>query len=203
VEPITTLFQEVGNRLLRLDPQTCRRLGEMQGKVVLLRVVRTGFAPLNFFVQPTESGVVLHTRLESAPDVTISAEPAVFLRLALKRVTERPLAAGELQLSGDIELGQRFQRVLEQIDIDWEEQLSRFVGDVAAHQLWRGLHGLQAWGRHAATTLARDAAEYLHEEARVLASRAEVAAFLDRVDALRADAERLEQRLGRLDGKRT
>ena len=202
MEPITTLFQEVGNRLLRLDPESCRRFGEMQGKVVQLRLVRTGFAPLDVFIHPGESGLRLQSRFDSTPDVTISAEAAVFARLMLKRVTDRPLAAGEIQIAGDIELGQRFQRVLEQVDIDWEEQLSRVVGDVAAHQLWRALRGLHAWRWHAATTLAQDATEYLQEETRVLASRVDVNAFLDRVDTLRADAERLEQRLARLDGKR-
>jgi ubiquinone biosynthesis protein UbiJ len=43
--------------------------------------------------------------------------------------------------------------------------------------------------------------EYLQEESRVLAAEAELNYYLDSVDALRADADRLEARIQRLAKK--
>lgn len=188
------LLQEAVNAALRFDPETRRRLGELDGRVIGVSMVRGADAPLDIYIYPSEAGVRLAARHDGTPDVTVSATSVVFARLALGR----PLAAGELQLSGDIALGQKFQRLLGHIDIDWEEQLARLTGDVAAHQLARAARAAAGWGRQAAATLGLDLAEYLQEESRLLARRARVEAFLDGVDRLRADAERLEQRLRRL-----
>jgi len=196
VHPVSTLLEEVGNRALRFDPETCRRLGELDGRVICLRVLRAPLEPLDILLAPSEAGL----RRVSAPaddaDVTISASSVVFARLAMGR----PMAAGEIQISGDVALGQAFQRILEQVQIDWEEALSRVTGDVIAHQMARAARHAAGWSRHAADTLQQDAAEYLQEEARLLATRPEVERFLDAVDRLRGDAERLGKRLDRLEG---
>lgn len=84
------------------------------------------------------------------------------------------------------------------MDVDWEEQLSKAVGDVAAHQLgnlWRGLRG---WGRRSADTLVRDGVEYLQQELHALPPRPAVEQFLSAVDTLREDADRLTARIERL-----
>jgi ubiquinone biosynthesis protein UbiJ len=52
--------------------------------------------------------------------------------------------------------------------------------------------------RHSARAFARDAAEYVSEESRDIAAKAEVETFLDEVDALRERADRLEARVRRL-----
>ena len=189
---ITTTIEEFGNRLLRLDPETLARLGELHGKVIRIEFVGPA---KTLYILPSEAGLRLLAAHDAAPDVTLRGEPAVFARLALGGATTR---AGELQISGDLELGQRFQQVLRALDIDWEEHLSRRVGDVLAHQLGRAARGARAWQAQAARTLGMDVSEYLQEESRILPTRGEVEAFLDAVDGLRAGADRLEQRVARL-----
>jgi ubiquinone biosynthesis protein UbiJ len=194
--PVRTLLEEIGNRALRLDADTLRRLGEMDGKVIGLRVLRDAQPPLEFFVFPSAAGLQLREQVDRIPDVTISASSVMFARLAFGR----PLAAGEIQVSGDMDLGQRFQRLLGKIDIDWEERLSHFTGDIVAHQLGNAARGLRVFGRQAFDTLTRDVSEYLQEEARLVARREQVERFLNDVDRLRADTDRLEKRLERLQG---
>jgi ubiquinone biosynthesis protein UbiJ len=108
------------------------------------------------------------------------------------------ITAGAVQINGDIDLGQRFQRLLEKIDIDWEEQAARVMGDVAAHQLGNALRDLRTWSTQSLHTLRADAAEYLQEESRLLPLRARAESFQRAVESLRLDAERLEQRFQRL-----
>jgi ubiquinone biosynthesis protein UbiJ len=196
--PLTTLAQTLGNRVLRLDPETLKRLGEFDGKLICLRFVRPELPPLELFLWPSEAGFRIETRCDTVPDVTIAASSVVFARLALKR----GIASGEMQISGNMELGQKFQRILGQIDIDWEEELAHVTGDVIAHQVGNALRAAQRFGEHAYRTLTQDAAEYLQEEARLLARRERVEQFLSDVDRLRSDVERLAKRLERLDGAR-
>jgi ubiquinone biosynthesis protein UbiJ len=130
--------------------------------------------------------------------VTLAGDIPVFAKLALRRVAPDVMADGEVQISGDIDLGQRFQRLLEKIDIDWEEPAARVLGDVAAHRLGNALRHLGGWTRRSLNTLGEDAAEYLREESRLLPARSRAEAFRQAVEALRFDAERLESRLERL-----
>ena len=194
--PFTKLTEETINRILRLDPDTLERLGELEGKVIRLRL---GVAdPVEIFVLPSDTGVSLRGHYDGTPDVTLAGDIPVFAKLALRRVVPNVVAEGEVQISGDIDLGQRFQRLLEKIDIDWEESAARVLGDVAAHQLGNVLRHLGGWTRHSLHVLGEDAAEYLQEESRLLPARSRAEAFRQAVEALRGDAERLESRLERL-----
>ena len=195
---LTSLLEEVVNRVLRLDSATLARLAELEGKVIRLRT--TGDPAFEIFVLPDEAGVRLRARHEREPDVTLTGDIPVILRFAARRALPDVVAAGEVQISGDIGLGQRFQRLLEQADIDWEEQAARLLGDVAAHQLGNALRDLGRWSRHAARTLQQDSTEYLQEESRLLPSHARAGSFRGSVESLQRELEDLEQRLARLRG---
>ncbi len=195
---LTTLLEEVVNRALRLDPDTLARLGELEGKVVRIRIA--GTHPLEIFVLPSASGVGLRAQHDTEAHVTLSGDVSVFAKLALRRVVPGAAADGEVQISGDIPLGQRFQQLLEKIDIDWEEQIARVLGDVAAHQLGNALRRFGGWTRQSLNTLGEDAADYLREESRLLPSRSRVEVFRRAVESLRVESERLESRLNRLRG---
>ncbi len=196
---VLPLLEELVNRLLRLDGEALRRLGELHGRIVCLRIARGAAEPVTLYMAPSESGLRLLASHE-APDVTISGSVPVFARLVLGAQAPSPSSAAGLHISGDIELGQRFQRILQAIDIDWEEQTARLVGDVPAHQLARAARAARAWGRHAVQTLGQDFTEYFQEESRLLAKRQAVETFLRAVDTLRADVDRLAKRLERLQG---
>lgn len=196
--PSISSLETVINRALRLDPGAAARFGELKNKVIRLRI--TGARPFEIFVQPSETGLRLRERHEGAADVTLTGDFPVFARLALRRVAPDVVAAGELQISGDIDLGQRFQRLLESVDIDWEEQAARVMGDVAAHQLGNAWRDFSRWSKQALQTMRLDTAEYLQEESRLLPSRARAEAFREAVETLRREAENLENRLERLRG---
>lgn len=196
----TTLLsgaQALFDRLLAYDPDTRQRLHALAGKVICLELRD---ASLRLYVMPTATGVELRGEHDGRVDVTIAGTAAVFARLLSAR-GQTPVA-GELQISGDIELGQQFQRIVRGLDIDGEEIIARLVGDVPARQMGNAFRAARAWATHAGTTLERDAVEYLREEARVLPQRERVAAFLSGVDQVRADVDRLEQRIKRLLGGR-
>ena len=197
--PLEALAERVINRVLRLDPDAQRRFGELAGKTVLIEVAVEG-APLRVFVSPSADGIGLQRACERTPDVTISGTASIFLRQWRGR---EAAVSDELTIRGDIELGQRFQRALSALDPDWEEGLARVLGDLPAHQIARFVRAARVCAREAAATLADDTAEYLKEEAFILAKRERVAEFLRAVDVLRSDADRLEQRLQRLAKKKT
>jgi ubiquinone biosynthesis protein UbiJ len=124
--------------------------------------------------------------------------PLGMARLGLGSDTAGTLFSGEVEITGDIETGQAFRAILDGMDIDWEEQVSRVTGDVVAHQLGNLARKAGAWLRHGGQTLEQDIGEYLQEESRVLPSRIEIENFIADVGMTAMAVERLEARLQRL-----
>jgi ubiquinone biosynthesis accessory factor UbiJ len=183
------------NRYLQLDPATLARLAPLSGKVIAIELLPVG---LELYLLPGAAGVRIQGVCELAPDATLRGTPFALLRLQGARADSQVLFSGDVEISGDTELGQRFKGILDSVEIDWEEQLALVFGDVLAHQIGRGLRGAVAWSNNAAGTLARDLTEYLQEEVRLCPRRDETEEFLAQVDTVRMDVDRLEQRIARL-----
>jgi ubiquinone biosynthesis protein UbiJ len=81
---------------------------------------------------------------------------------------------------------------------DAEEDLSRLVGDVAAHRLAEAGRALAAWHLDAAQRLAVALADYASEEQRLLARRADLEALGESLARLRDAIARLDKRVERL-----
>jgi ubiquinone biosynthesis accessory factor UbiJ len=195
--PFVPFIEEAGNRLLRLDPETLRRLGDLQGRVVCIEFRDLG---RKIYLHPSESGFRLATGSEQLPAVTLRGTLATFARLGLGTETET-LKAGELAIEGDAALGQRLQRIFRDLDLDWEEPLAKLFGDPLGHEIGRAARAAFDWHRQALKTFGLNTADYLQEEARLLPVRAEVETFLNGVDGARADVDRLTARIQRLKDK--
>ena len=197
------LLEQFANRILRLDRESLQRLGEFEGKVIAIALAHTAEAVPDFYLLPSAGGLRLLTDYDGVAHVTLRGTVPTLLRLLINGADTTPelIATRALQIEGDVDLGRRLQRFLEGLDIDWEEQAAGVVGDVVAHRLGNVLRGVRAWRRNATQTLSADIAEYLQEESRLLAPAGRVEAFLAGVDVLRADVDRLEARLRRLQGR--
>lgn len=183
------------NHVLRMDPDYRVRLAPLAGKLIELHIRGLG---LRFHLAPDADRIVLQAETGRTPDVTISGAPLGLLRNALSRDPRASMLAGDAGISGDAETGRLVKALIDGLDIDWEEQLSHLVGDVAAHQAGKAARGLRRWSGESLDSLGRDVDDWLHEESRLLPARPEIENFLAAVDVLRADGDRLEQRVQRL-----
>lgn len=102
------------------------------------------------------------------------------------------------RINGSVEFADTLGFVLRHLAWDFEEDLARVVGDIAAHRIANTLRSLTAWQKQAARNLAENMAEYLRDETGTLPAPQEIAAFSEGVDRLRDDVARLEKRLQRL-----
>lgn len=170
----------------------CRQL---DGRVMSLTVQGT---PLAFFLKAEGGRIALAPRHDGAADASLSGTPIALLALAGPKA-EGALRGGGVRIEGDAEVAQKFRELLAQAQPDFEEELARVVGDVAARRVANVARGFLDWGRKASDSLATNVVEYLQEEGRDLPTRVEVEEFLSDVDRLRDDTGRLEARLARLE----
>ena len=193
----TAALEKALNQCLQMDPETLVQVTRLEGNVIALEIQGLG---QTIYLVPTASGLRVQSVFEGEPDVTIKGGPFSLARLGLREHPTRVFGDG-VEMEGDAHLGRKIQHILDSLDLDWEEQLSRFTGDVMAHQVGNAVRGLFDWGRKTADTFGLDVAEYLQEESRDLVVKAELKPFLDGVDTLRLDADRLEQRVQRLQSR--
>ncbi len=139
---------------------------------------------------------------EPRADAVIEASPLALLELAARRgggAVGARAAAERLKISGDAQIAAGYHELLELARPDWEEELSRLVGDLPARRISRVARSALSWARKLTRTASENVSEYLQEESRDLVSQPEVEEFLAQVDELRETADRVEVRLARLE----
>ncbi len=132
-----------------------------------------------------------------AVDASISGAPFTLLRMMLEH-NHQLLSTGAVKIEGDIHWVQAVSESLGHMDMDWEEWWAQNVGDVPAHWCGYRHRAAQQWGQESLNRMQQNVVEYLQEEIRWLPAPLEVQAFLEDVDVVRADIERLEQRIQRI-----
>ena len=176
------------NRLLDAAPWARLRLAPFAGETVELRAPLLPTLRLRILAEGTvEPG-------GAEPGLTMTLKPE--LLAALARGEEHAMRAVDVQ--GDAKLAAEILVLARHLRWDAEEDLSRLVGDVAAHRLAEAGRAFAAWHLDAAQRLAAALADYVTEEKQLLARRADLADLGDSVARLRDALARLDKRVERL-----
>lgn len=199
-EQLASHLETLLNRYLRLDPEVSKRMRVLSGEIIAIHVY---FGPFHettpqttlYFV-PQSQGCQITTQPAGEPKVVIQGTPLSLLSQLYQ--TNSRGSTNDLTIEGDVSLGKAFQEVLRGVHIDWEEQLAHWVGDLPAHQMGNSARQLQAWAQQSLQSVAQNTGEYLHHEAYHLPSSEAVNEFMDAVDKIHSDTERLEARIQRL-----
>jgi ubiquinone biosynthesis accessory factor UbiJ len=178
------------NHLLRDANWARERLAPFAGASV-----RFVLPPLSSMFSIAEDGTLHVAPVDTQPVATIKLTPATAMRLL---VLKDESARADVEVEGDAALAGAITRVLGTLRWDVEEDLSRLIGDIAAHRVVKTGQAVAHWQRAAGENLARSLGEYVTEERPLVAGREALRAFAQAVDELRDDTERLEKRIERL-----
>jgi ubiquinone biosynthesis accessory factor UbiJ len=203
---LTATLENVLNRGLPRSPRAQQLCAELTGRSVVVEIreitrVRVESTGLTLRITRGEATA------EAAPADAASSETKIvggpFGLLALGGDTpDAVLQRGDVEIRGDAELAQKFRELILLLRPDPEDDLSLLLGDVPAHQIGRLARGALSWTRKAARTGVENLAEYLAHERHDLVPRNEGEQFLQGVDALREDVDRLEARIDLLRQRR-
>jgi ubiquinone biosynthesis protein UbiJ len=187
LEPLAALL----NRNLAASGTARTLAGALEGRSFEVRVTAT---PIRIRFTATAGRIAVTPGGEGEATASIEGSPLTLATLAGPDAGER-IRAGGIRVTGDAETAQSFQKLFAATRPDFEEEMSRVVGDAAAHHLDRAARGALAFGQRTLDTFARNVAEYLTEESRDLPARPEVEMLLEGIDRLREDVDRFEARL--------
>jgi len=187
---IATTLETLLSQALRWNPSSSQTLQKLSGKIIR---IETSGIELTLF--PDNQGIIVLSHYDGDVDVCISGAPFTLLRLLLQdEASNNP----DVTIKGKMSLAQHLFQLLKELDIDWEEQLAQRLGDIPAHKLGTLFRQCQNYTRVRLDSLQHNISEYLQEETRHLPTPTEMETFLNAVDTLRDDLERLEQRVRRL-----
>jgi ubiquinone biosynthesis accessory factor UbiJ len=180
-------------RALALDPATRERFAAYSGKRIF---VETRSPALSILVSLESDGIHLDTEIGRHPHTTIEAPSFELLKMALSG--DAHFIGGPVKIGGDVMLVQELHSIARDMDIDWESGISRFFGDTVSYPVSRGLKHLFGFANRVANTFLQNTGEYIREEKELVPVRWEVEEFITDNRDGRADLDRVESRLARL-----
>ncbi len=191
------------------DVEIARQLDEYEGSVLLVKLTDL---KQDFFVTPKQSTIIVSTVSKNKDEsgneefvvhenttATIQTNVITLLRLGLGADYQDMLNADALKIEGDAQFVNQLRNIFMQVDIDWEEVSSKYIGDTVAYQLGSFARRFKSYKKRSVENFRLDVSEYIQEESRLAPTKTEIEHFLNDVDSLDADIERLEARMRRLD----
>ena len=193
-DPLLMPLGNLLNRQIERSSPAREATAALEGKTLAIRLRDTA---LSLHMTVADGALSLTAEYTEDPDAILETTP-----LGLAQLARGELTSGRASVSGDPVIAREFEQLLQATRPDWEEELSRIVGDVAAYQIGNAVRGLFDFGRRATDSFTRDTAEYLQEERRDLPAPAEIEEFnrqvteiAGRVDAIGKRVEQLASRL--------
>jgi ubiquinone biosynthesis accessory factor UbiJ len=181
------------NHVIAAAPWALEALRKHSGQTAAFAV-----PPFEFALTVSASGEVHAAEASVEPHVRIRLSPGAAMRIAAGDASSAQLA----DVEGDAAFGATLRLLAQNLRWDFEEDLARVVGDIAAHRAAGMLRAAAAWPRAAGERIARASAEFATEESGMLPPRNEYEVWLADVDRVRDDTERLEKRIARLEAIR-
>jgi len=178
------------NHLLRQNAWAADRLRPYAGKTIRINL------PL-FAVDATlvEGGHFVPAVENAQPEATITLPPTE----ALHFLATRELDTTAIALEGDMELATTVGKVLRQLEWEYEEDLSRVIGDIPAHQLVNFGKRMVSESKRQLHALGAMFADYWQEEQPLIAKQRHLDTFSREVDLVRDDIARLTKRIEKLE----
>lgn len=181
------------NQILSLDPKSDKRIQALNGKSIRLQLDELA-TPL-VFVFSSDITVMSHNE-EVDCELILSIATAMSLK-DTHQITKL-LKNDSLQLNGDIQVAQAFASLVQSLDIDWEEQLSKSLGDVASHNAFQFFTTVKERVATDVRWLRNVGKDAIINERPIAISQTQIDNFTLQVNQLRSDSARLEARIKQL-----
>ncbi|MCD6048057.1 MAG: sterol-binding protein [Gammaproteobacteria bacterium] len=186
------------NQALSTDPEALAELAKLQGQVLRVQVLKT---PFDVCVQFHAHGISLLPDTSLPATVTLSGTPTALLRFAKTNSHTQMLMDKAIKINGDLDLLMQLKKIQERLHLDWEELLARHFGDFAANRFMLVANKIRDRLGYHARSLKMSGLDYVHHEAALLPTAAEVEEFYAGVRDLRRDIEHLEHKIKMLRKK--
>ena len=186
------------NTYLRLDGEALSKTKLLRYKVIQLHIKGLD---VELYSLVGKDDIQVLGEYADTPDAAISGSLASLIKLSRSDDSASAMLESDVEITGDMRVAEGFSRLLSEASIDWEELLSKVVGDIPAYQIGSTARRVNEWATETSEAMKLNVAEYLSEESRMVPASAEVNMFMEAVDELRMAADRIEARIKILEAR--
>jgi ubiquinone biosynthesis protein UbiJ len=188
------------NAALTKDPASKQALIKLEGHVLL---VESTLPPLTIAIEPTATGIQLHDNWDGNVTVTINGTLIAMAAIAVNAKESISFSGTGVNVSGNLDTLHQLNKIMGDVDIDWEGALAEIIGDIPAHLIAKGIRNSAVIRKDIVTRASSGLVEVAQEEFNLTPSKNEFEAMIPDIRQLSADADRLAARVRRLYQKIT
>ena len=182
------------NGALKYDPATLRKMGELEGKVLL---IESTMPPLKLAMETNGQGIMLHSNWQDKADTTVSGSLISIAGLAINSASQASFSGSGVNVSGDLNFLIEINNLMAELNVDWEAILAAVIGDIPAHLMAEKLRKSAAMAKNVGQRAKSAAAEVAKEELRVTPTSPEFKGFSQQVRELSSGVERAAARINK------
>ncbi len=194
---LTQSIELAFNSAIRMDDMQGQGFDALDGKVIALTLSPIE-QPLYCIINNRH--VAVQIQINGEADSAVKTDLTSLLSLAMQSAD---LPFNYEVTAGDNETGNEFISALRSLDIDWEEQLSHFTGDLVAFKVGHGFRSAMQQKQQAKQYIGETLKEYLQFEINTLPPRHQVEEFIQDVDQIQTAVDELETRIKQLTAQIT
>jgi ubiquinone biosynthesis protein UbiJ len=188
------------NAALTKDPASKQALTKLEGQVLL---VESTLPPLTIAIEPAATGIQLHDNWDGNVAVTINGTLIAMAAIAVNAKESISFSGTGVNVSGNLDTLHQLNKIMGDVDIDWEGALAEIIGDIPAHLVAKGIRNSAVIRKDIVTRASSGLVEVAQEEFNLTPSKNEFEAMIPDIRQLSADADRLAARVRRLYQKIT
>jgi len=180
------------NRALEYDSISARALTNLNGQIIL---IDSTMPPLSISIEPTGNGVKLHSERQKDNAVTVEGTLVSMVGVALNAQDSMSFSGTGVKVSGNLETLNQLNKIIGNLDIDWEGALAQLIGDLPAHLFCKTVRNSASFKKETAARATTAIVEVVQEEFRLTPSKNEFEARGPEIRRLSSDIDRLTARM--------
>jgi ubiquinone biosynthesis protein UbiJ len=193
IASLNTLIVSSFNRYLDCDPERAQALENINDKILSITIKEANFT----LIMQVQNARFFEADLSQQIDASIIVSMHVLSGKMGGQDQNQLLKDGIIEIQGDSHVASVFNKVMNEIEIDWQDVISKYTGDIVAHQITTGAKSVASVLRRLGDNLRLDVRDYLQDDLQIAVTESEVEHFVEQVDDLRARTDRLEARLNK------
>lgn len=181
------------NQLLGMDGDVLQQCEKISGCCIAIHLKDMD---KTLYCQPGSWGINLSLEKPNKEvDAIISGRLMALANLSMQQDKIATSIKERVEITGNAQVAQQFQKILNNIDIDWEEHIAQITGDVIAVKITRTANTVHNWLKNSLKSLLLNSRDYVQHEQNMTPSPFETADFKANVSIIRDDVDRLEAKL--------
>lgn len=194
----TATIELIINKALALNNNKLVSFAAVAQKTLTLELAELPFI-LCFTVNTSASKTVIIVRSRTEfSDCTINTSLNTLNKLKANQSLTQLIKQDELDVTGDIKIAQQFANIAQSLEIDWQSELAKHLGDVPTHKLLQFGNKITKSLVGKGKQLEADIGEYLVHEKRLVVTRSQINAFNQKTKDVARKVDTLSARIDKL-----